>query len=494
MYKYRSLIFSFLVFTIVISTGLCCIKHFISSYEVKAALTGVAANHEYTLKDHLSNLSHPLVSPASFGFIALSALALSILTYFHLAKSEKLKTHAKELTELNDKLGEEIIQRKAAEEKSSNSAQEWARTFDSISYLISIHSNDFRIIRANQALADFLGLSKEEITGKLCYEVFHCTKEPIEGCPHVRTMETRKPVTVELRDLKTASHSMVSTSPIFNKENEIIGTVHIVKDTTEIKKLEEQLSHAKHMEAVGRLAGGVAHEFNNIHAAIINYGHLLKDASPVNSDSGNFIERILALSEKATIISQYLLTYSRNRHSELIPVELNSIIENAVDAVSGFKGKDINLVSQPSDAALMIMANETDIGQCIVNLAKNAVEAMPTGGTLTVSAHVVGMDESFIQSHGFGTPGLYALLSVTDTGRGLDNNKSRKIFEPFYTTKEVGEGPGLGLSIVYGIIKQHRGYIDIESGPEDGTTFRIYFPLINKDGLLSNKKEMTDNE
>jgi two-component system cell cycle sensor histidine kinase/response regulator CckA len=494
MYKYRSLIFSFLVFIIVISTGVCCIKHFISGYGEQMALRWIAMDHAHTLTDHLSDLSSPLVTPASFGFIGLSALALSILTYFCLVKSRKLEMHSKELTESNQRLGDEIIQRKAAEEKSANIAREWARTFDSIPDLISIHRNDFRIIRANQALADFLGASKEEITGKLCYEVFHCTKEPIAECPHVRTMESKKPVTVELLDLKAVCHSMVSTSPIFNKQHEVIGIVHIVKDTTEMKKLEERLSHAKHMEAVGRLAGGVAHEFNNILAAIINYGYLLRDASSGNLEFRNFIDKILALAEKASQTSQNLLIYSRKQYLALKPSDLNMILKNTGQLICNFKGKDIEFVSLPSDGALMIMANEQSIEQCIINLAGNAVEVMSNGGTLTIMTGVVAIDTSFMQSHGFGTPGLYALLSVTDTGPGMNNKTSRKIFEPFFTTKEVGKGTGLGLSMVYGITKQHNGYIDVKSQPGNGSTFRLYFPLINKDTLLSKTKEAFGNE
>lgn len=494
MYKCKSLIFSLLVFIVVISTGFCCIKRFISGHLEHTALTGIIADHATALKTQQSDLSCILVTPASFGFIGLSALSLSILTYLLLAKSEKLKTHAKKVTESNKTLEEEIIQRKAAEEKSANTAREWARTFDSIPDLISIHSNDFRITRANQSLADFLGVSKEEITGKLCYEVFHCTNEPIAECPHVRTMETKKPVTVELRDLKISCYAMVSTSPIFNKQHEVIGTVHIVKDTTEMKKLEERLRHAQNMEAVGQLAGGVAHEFNNILAAIINYGHLLKDAPSGNPESGKFIEKILSLAGKATRISQNLLTYSRKQYLELKPSDLNLIIKNAGQLICNFKGKDIEFVSLPSDGALMIMADENSIEQCIVNLARNAVEGMPNRGTLTIRTGVAEMDAAFIQSCGFGAPGLYALLSVTDTGPGIDDKTGRKIFEPFFTTKEVGKGTGLGLSIVYGITKQHNGYINVESGPGNGSTFNLYFPLINKDMLISKTKETIGNE
>ncbi|MEW6600842.1 MAG: ATP-binding protein [Nitrospirota bacterium] len=398
------------------------------------------------------------------------------------------------LQDRTEALKEEILARKAAEEKSANSAQEWSKTFDSIPDLISIHSNDFRIIRANQALADFLGLKKEEMAGKYCFEVFHGTKVPIDGCPQVKTLAVSQPVNTEYYGIKTIQHAVVSTSPIFNKDHKIIGIVHIVRDTTATKLLEEQLEHARHMESVGRLAGGVAHEFNNIHAAIINYGYLLRDKVPADPDYGNYINRILALADKGTQISRYLLTYSRNRYSELVPLDLNGIIKKAVHLISAFNGNNIQLETLLSDDTLMVMGNATDLDQCIVNLAHNAVEAMPSGGTLTISAHAVEMDESFIKSHGFGAPGVHAVISVTDTGTGLDSSESYKIFEPFFTTKEVGQGQGLGLSVVYGIIKQHEGYIDIESGPGNGTAIKLYLPLINEKSISSGAKECTGYE
>lgn len=475
MNKHRALIYSLIVFTIAV-VGFFCVEYYVSgrTTEERNALTGIPA--------------------VSTGFTGLIALALAMFTYLFFLRSEKLKIHAKGLIEANRRLEEEIIQRKAAEEKSANLAREWARTFDSIPDLISIHSNDFRIIRANQALADFFGLKKEEFIGKYCYEVFHGTKGPVADCPHQRTMETKKSVTVARSDWGTVCHSMVSTSPIFNKQWDVIGTVHIVKDTTEAKKLEERLRHAHHMGAVGQLAGGVAHEFNNILTAIINYGHLLKDTPSVNSEYINFIGKILALAEKATQISQNLLIYSKTQCLDLKPSDLNIIIKTAGPLVRNFKGKNIEFVQLLTDRPLMIMANENDIEQCIINLARNAADAMSAGGTLTIRSEVVEGDTSFIRSSRSGAQRPYALLSVTDTGTGIEDKTGRKIFEPFFTTKEVGEGTGLGLSIVYGIAKQHNGYIDVESGPENGPTFKLYFPLISKDTLLSKTKEASGNE
>ncbi|MBI5664459.1 MAG: PAS domain-containing protein [Nitrospirae bacterium] len=389
------------------------------------------------------------------------------------------------LKERTEALNNEILARMAAEEKSANSAQEWARTFDSITDLVSIHSNDFRIIRANQALAGFLGVSKEELAGKFCYEVFHGRKGPEAECPHVRTLETKKPVTVERCDRGTACHSLVSTSPIFNKQNEIIGTVHIVKNITEMKKLEEQLRHAQKMESVGQLAGGVAHDFNNILAAIINYNYLMRDMSPGDPGYLNAIDKISSLAERASHITRSLLSYSRKQLFELRHLNINSVIKNSVQDLRTFIGENIELVIHTAADDLMIMADEDQLGQCLMNLASNSRDAMPDGGTLTITTEVTEIDTDFILSHGFGIPGAYSLMSVTDTGAGMDEETALKIFEPFFSTKEVGKGTGLGLSMVFGIIRQHDGYIDVYSKQGHGTTFKLYFPLLNKEKYLS---------
>jgi PAS domain S-box-containing protein len=401
---------------------------------------------------------------------------------------------AQSLKERTDDLKNEILTRMAAEEKSANAAQEWARTFDSISDFVSIHSNDFRIIRANQSLADFLGISKEEVTGKFCYEMFHGTKGPEADCPHVRTIETKGPVTGERCDRGTHCHSMVSTSPIFNKQCEVIGTVHIVKNITEMKKLEEQLRQAQKMESVGQLAGGVAHDFNNILAAIINYNYIMKDMTPGDPDYLNAIDKISSLAERAAHITRSLLTYSRKQLFELNPLNINSILNNIDQLLHTFIDKNIELVTHPAEDDLIIMADENQIGQCLVNLVSNARDAMPEGGSLTITTEAMGINTAFILSHGFGIPGAYALISVTDTGTGMDEETMLKIFDPFFTTKEVGKGTGLGLSMAFGIIRQHEGYIDVYSRQGHGTTFKLYFPLLNKDKLLSQAKESIGND
>lgn len=385
----------------------------------------------------------------------------------------------------------EIIVRRASEEKAVNTALEWDRTFNSISDPVSVHSRDFRIIRANKAMSDFLGMKNEDIIGKHCYQLFHGTDCPVAGCPNVKTIESKLPVTTELHDKISGKHLIVTTSPILNKQNRVIGTIHTVKNITEMKKLEIQLVQAQKMESIGQLAGGVAHDFNNILGGIINYNFFLRDMTPGDTDYLNTIDKIYFLAERASHITRSLLSYSRKQVFDLRPMNINGILRNIDQLLRPLIGKDIDVVTLPAKDDLFIMADENHIGQCFMNLASNARDAMPGGGTFTITTEVIEINMDFIISHGFGIPGAYALMSVTDTGTGMDEATRLKIFEPFFTTKEVGKGTGLGLSMVFGIIKQHEGFIDVYGNPGHGSTFKLYFPLIKEDIERTKENEYT---
>jgi PAS domain S-box-containing protein len=264
-----------------------------------------------------------------------------------------------------------------------------------------------------------------------------------------------------------------SGSPVF-----IQGTIY---DITDQKKLEEQLQHAQKTEAIGQLAGGVAHDFNNILSAMIGFATLaqmkMKDEDPARK----YLSRIFELSDKAAKLTGSLLTFSRKQVINVRPLKLNEIISNTCVLISRVIGEDIKLDIRLCEKDIVIMTDSLQLDQILVNLATNARDAMPKGGTLSISTLAVNMDNDFIRKHGHGKSGQYALIQVEDTGLGMDENTKDKIFDPFFTTKEVGKGTGLGLAIVYGIIKQHSGYIDVYSESDRGTTFKMYLPALNVD-------------
>jgi PAS domain S-box-containing protein len=262
-----------------------------------------------------------------------------------------------------------------------------------------------------------------------------------------------------------------------------LGTAY---DITERKKLEEQFRQSHKMEAVGLLAGGVAHDFNNILTAIIGYGNLVKMKLAANDPANNYIDQILSSSERAANLTHSLLAFSRKQIINPQPVNVNDIIVGIGKLLARLIGEDIEFKMDLEDHNLMVLADAGQLEQVLMNLATNARDAMSEGGALTIKTKQVELDQKFINSHGYGSLGNFAMITVSDTGAGMDGMTQARIFEPFFTTKEMGKGTGLGLSMVYGIVKQHDGYITVSSAAGIGTTFEIYFPLVK-----SSVKEIT---
>ncbi|RQW77497.1 MAG: response regulator [Geobacter sp.] len=242
--------------------------------------------------------------------------------------------------------------------------------------------------------------------------------------------------------------------------------------------MEAQLIHAQKMESVGTLAGGVAHDFNNILTVIIGNGSIIEMKMAPNDPLTNNVQQILAAANRAAGLTQSLLAFSRKTPIEPRPVNLNDILNKVERLLTRLLREDIEYKSALTGEELTIMADTSQMEQVVMNLATNARDAMPKGGLLRISTAVVELDQAFISVYGYGTPGRYAALSCSDNGAGMDRETVQRVFEPFFTTKEVGKGTGLGLAIVYGIIKQHNGYINCYSEPGKGTTFRIYLPLM----------------
>jgi signal transduction histidine kinase/ActR/RegA family two-component response regulator len=249
-------------------------------------------------------------------------------------------------------------------------------------------------------------------------------------------------------------------------------------DITERKRLEAQLQHVQKMEAIGTLAGGVAHDFNNILTAIIGYAHILLMKMGKDDPLRTNIDQILASSNRAANLTQGLLAFSRKQAIDTRPVEVNEIVRSVEKLLLQVIGEDIEFRTFFTETPLVVMADKGQIEQVLMNLCTNARDAMPHGGILSISMEMIRLDSEFINMHGYGKKGDYAHISVVDTGVGMDDITKEKIFEPFFTTKEVGKGTGLGMAIVYGIIKQHNGFIDIYSAIGKGSTFNIYLPLI----------------
>jgi signal transduction histidine kinase len=279
---------------------------------------------------------------------------------------------------------------------------------------------------------------------------------------------------VKLKIMEIASSDEIETlATAFNK------MIHELDKQENIhQKLHSQLLQSQKMESIGRLAGGVAHDFNNMLTAIIGFGGLLQMKLDKDSHLRGYLDQMLSAAEKAANLSQGLLAFSRKQVLDTKPVNLTAIVTNMNKILSRVIGDDIEFKTVLNGESLVTMADSSQIEQVLLNLATNARDAMPNGGELIIEIGFAEMDADYVEAHGFGEPGKYVLISVTDTGTGIDEITKQNMFEPFYTTKGVGSGTGLGLSIVYGIVKQHNGFINVYSELGMGTTFRIYLPLI----------------
>ena len=246
----------------------------------------------------------------------------------------------------------------------------------------------------------------------------------------------------------------------------------------EQRKLQAQLVQSQKMEAVGHLAGGVAHDFNNILTAIIGYANILRKKVLADGQLTFFTDQILTASDRAAGLTRSLLAFSRKQVIEPKPANLNEIVQGIVKIAKRLIGEDIEFRTIPAEKAMTVMADNGQIEQVLLNLCTNARDAMPQGGTLTIETDLVEVDETSRRRNFLDHTGRYGVICVTDSGVGMDEEIRKQIFEPFFTTKEVGKGTGLGLSIVYGIVKQHNGTINVYSEPGLGTTFKIYLPII----------------
>ena len=373
----------------------------------------------------------------------------------------------------------DITERRRAEEALRASEEKYRLLFENATDAIFV-AQDEMLKFPNPQLSRLMGYSYEELTTTPFRNFIHPEDSAMVVERHRQRLEGHDVPTVYSFRAVTKSGDIV-----WVEVNKVLitwegrpATLSFLRDITQQKKIEEQLLQAQKMEAIGQLAGGIAHDFNNLLTAIIGYGHLLKNDARHDSLLSSYVGHILTAADRAAILTNDLLTFSRKQIMNPQPVNLNRIIKDMENLLSRVIGEDIELSTVLTDADLTIMADSTQIDQILMNLATNAQDAMPKGGRLLIRTVRLELDSEYVETYGYGRPGSYAVLSVEDTGTGMDEKTKERIFEPFFTTKEVGKGTGLGLSMVYGIIKQHDGYINVYSEPGRGTTFRILLPLI----------------
>ncbi len=335
-----------------------------------------------------------------------------------------------------------------------------------------------RIVDINQKACEIYGYRKEEMKGK--------NVEMLEFGENGRLLKERirRLLNGEAMVFETEHTKKDGTNVIIEvseKAIQIDGNVLIQsfqRDITERKKLQEQLSHSQKMESIGTLAGGIAHDFNNILTAILGYTEMVKGKFSDDDTFYKYINIIEKSAQKGTSLARKLLTVSRKEKLDLKDVDMNVIIEETLDILKRVIAKSIDIEFNLEEQLPKIKADPTHIQQVIMNLALNARDAMPGGGTLNIQTERVSRKQGAL--HGFRSDSDFVKLAVSDTGKGINGDIQRKIFDPFFTTKEAGKGTGLGLYMVHTIVKNHRGYVHLDSMMNRGTTFNIYLPVVEE--------------
>jgi len=275
----------------------------------------------------------------------------------------------------------------------------------------------------------------------------------------------------------------IALSPIHDRNGNLTGAAQIIRDLTEAKRaneLEERYRHAQRIESVGRLAGGIAHDFNNLLMVITSYSELLQEHLPPEHPGRRYIAEVISAAERGSSLTQQMLAFSRRQVLSAEVINLDAVICETLKMLGRMIGEDITLDYQPSPDLWSIKADAGQIVQVLLNLAVNARDAVPQGGSVLIRTCNRVLDSSYPGENALIAPGRYVVLSVADTGTGIPEEIRDHIFEPFFTTKELGKGAGLGLSMVYGIVQQSGGYISVESKPGGGTHFDLYFPATDE--------------
>jgi len=381
---------------------------------------------------------------------------------------------------------QDITGKKTADIALIAAEQKFRNLLESVHLVAVILNMDGSLVFCNDYFLKLTGWLREDVINKNWFDLF--VPEKVRGAVrHIfETAITTKTLPLHYENAilsrdKNQKLIVWDNSLLRNADGDLIGVASIGTDITEHRKLEAQLRQAQKMESIGHLAGGIAHDFNNILSVIIGYGHVaLMNMAPDDHQRAD-IEQMLEAGDRAAQLTKDLLLFSRKQVSEQSNINLNNIIRKVEKFLKRIIGEDVDCETSLSEKVLQVRGDAHQLEQVLMNLATNSRDAMPSGGVFTVATAQATLDETFFSAHGYGKSGSYAMITISDTGKGMDAATKDRIFEPFFTTKEVGKGTGLGLAVVYGIIKQHEGYINVYSEPGSGTTFKIYLPLIRTD-------------
>ncbi|MBN2653485.1 MAG: PAS domain S-box protein [Nitrospirae bacterium] len=377
----------------------------------------------------------------------------------------------------------DVTERKEAEEKLTQSeakfrklSNEFQGLLNSIPDRILLINKEFKVLWSNKAAAETADNYGQNIVGEYCYGIWRKLDAPCDNCPVIKSFSSAKKSEITNTDNQGRTWRIVA-APLFDEDGSVTSVIEVARDITDSLRIEEQLRQAQKLEGLGQLAGGIAHDFNNLLNAVIGYASLLQLHMPESDSKRHYVDQIIAAAMRGAALTRQILALSRKQLLEIKPVDVNEVVKGLEHMLRRLVREDITIKYNLHHTAIVVMADAGQIGQVLINLATNAVDAMPNGGRLLISTEPFYMDERYVEMHGCEKTGKYALITVSDTGSGINEQIRTKIFDPFFTTKDVGKGTGLGLAVVHGIVKQHNGYVNVYSEEGKGATFRIYLPI-----------------
>lgn len=377
-----------------------------------------------------------------------------------------------------------IIQRKNAREELREQKELLEGVLNAIDDVINIQNTDHTIERYNQAGYDLLQRSPETVQGKKCYELLG-NREPCPRCPTSEAIRTKHRAAMEKYIPELGLWLDCRSYPVIGENGAVVRIIQLLRDITDKKQAEkekallrEKLLASQKMEALGTLTGGVAHDFNNILTIITGWAELLREDIPENHPAEKGLGEILSAGVRAKNIVGHLLTFGRKGEFRPIPWQIGPIVREALQMMRSVTPSSVQFRESIADGLPDVLADSTQIHQLLVNLCKNAVDAMPEeGGILDVALERVLLSSEETDLDPETVPGDYLRLVVRDNGHGIPEEHQRRIFDPYFTTREVGRGTGLGLAIALGIAKRHGGSIHVESRPGKGTTVSVFLPV-----------------
>lgn len=381
-----------------------------------------------------------------------------------------------------------IVARRQTDEAIFRAKKDWEKTFDAVPDLISIIDLDHTVTRVNKAMAARCGLNPQEIVGRKCYEVIGGISNSHICCLHAKVAQDGLEHREEFeRELLNGVFD-VTASPLFDDSGGITGCVHVMRDITERKRAEEdrrnletQFQHTQKLESLGVLSGGIAHDFNNILTIILGHCHILKENIDTELDRNVHVRLIESSANRAADLCRQMLDYAGESSLHQTEFSMWLLVDDTVKMLTSAIKKNVTITLDMKRDIPMIAGDSSQIRQVVMNLIINATEAIGNSdGTIAVSLNkiTIAPDRHEIDYFGSGVlPGSYVCLEVSDTGCGMGEETTRRIFEPFYTTKFTGRG--LGMSATLGILKAHNGTLQLTSTQGLGTTFKVYFPSRN---------------